>query len=190
MQEEFKNIPGTINYQVSNFGTVIRVSPTDGSKKLKSTRINKYGYSCVNVELTKAWGKNTLVHRLVALTFIPNPDNKPVVDHIDNNRLNNNVNNLRWATIQENSFNQSLSKANISGVKGVRYVKKPNMWRAEIGFNGKSISLGAFNTKEEAIQARKLKANELYGAFTNHIEKMKTDLELLEEEFQNLINKI
>lgn len=46
-----------------------------------------------------------LVHRLVALAFIPNPDNKQFVDHIDTNRLNNNVSNLRWTTISENANN-------------------------------------------------------------------------------------
>ena len=46
-----------------------------------------------------------LVHRLVALAFIPNPDNKQFVDHIDTNKLNNNASNLRWTTISENANN-------------------------------------------------------------------------------------
>lgn len=49
--------------------------------------------------------KNFYVHRLVAEVFIPNPEGKPIVDHIDRNPHNNSVTNLRWATISENRLN-------------------------------------------------------------------------------------
>lgn len=62
--------------------------------------INKYGYKGLRVN-----GKFTLLHRLVATIWIPNPENKPQVDHIDRNKLNNSVNNLRWVTQQENMNN-------------------------------------------------------------------------------------
>ncbi len=50
------------------------------------------------------------VHRLVAETFIPNPDNKPLVDHIDRNPGNNNVENLRWVTHRENMYNTKTNR--------------------------------------------------------------------------------
>lgn len=63
--------------------------------------INNHGYRKIGYN-----HKNYLVHRLIAETFIPNPENKPCIDHIDRDRLNNNVSNLRWSTIKENNLNQ------------------------------------------------------------------------------------
>lgn len=61
------------------------------------TITNTSGYASVRLP-----GKNHLVHRLVALAFIPNPDSKPQVNHKDGNKRNNNVSNLEWVTAEEN----------------------------------------------------------------------------------------
>ena len=91
------------DYLVSNLGYVKSIKCPNGrpstnkyEKRLKP-QIGKTGYSRVFV------GSYMSVHRLVAQAFIPNPNNKPCVDHIDHNKSNNNVNNLRWVTIEENN---------------------------------------------------------------------------------------
>lgn len=65
---------------------------------------NDLGRGWLKVELWKnGQRKNFKVHRLVALTFIPNPENKPAINHIDGNKQNNHTSNLEWVTNQENT---------------------------------------------------------------------------------------
>ena len=113
-----------------------------------------------------------LVHILVAKAFIPNPENKPFVDHINTDKANNNIENLRWATMSENCRNSSIRNNNTSGIKGVSLHKKSNKWRVRIDHKGKQYHLGLFTDKNEAIRVRQLKANELFGEFTNKCERI------------------
>lgn len=100
MREEWKNIEGYKGvYQVSNLG---RVRGRNG--KVLSVSVLKNLYLSVSLWKNNR-GKTYTVHRLVANAFLPNSGNKKCVDHIDGNRQNNNVNNLRWATTKENANN-------------------------------------------------------------------------------------
>lgn len=62
------------------------------------------GYLIVNIKIPNKKSKTFLVHRLIAETFIPNPENKPCVNHKDGNKLNNCVDNLEWVTYTENEI--------------------------------------------------------------------------------------
>jgi hypothetical protein len=165
--EEFKTIDNYDNYEVSNQGNVRNKNK---NKFLKQT-INSDGYLTVTLSKNDE-KKKFLVHRLVAIGFIPNIDNKKYIDHIDNNRFNNNVDNLRWATTQENARNSKLSCKNKSSVKGVYFHKRDKRWCARIKIDGRTLHLGSFNTIEEAKEARQLKANQVFGIFTNACEKI------------------
>ena len=89
---------------------------------------------------------------LIATAFIPNPDNLPQVDHINNNKQDNRVCNLKWVSCSDNNHNKGMNPKNKSGTKGV--CKKDNKWKAYITV--KNISYEKiFDTKEEAIKCRK-----------------------------------
>lgn len=70
-------------------------------KQLKS-RIGTIGYKCVDLNVNGIHMQK-YIHRLIAEAFIPNPENKPTVNHKDGNKLNNNITNLEWATFSENN---------------------------------------------------------------------------------------
>ena len=96
-------IEGFNNYTISEDG---KVWSKKRKKYLKGSK-NNYGY--LRVILSKdGKQKSFSIHRLIALAYIDNPENKETVDHIDRDILNNNVNNLRWATMEEQNRNRSV----------------------------------------------------------------------------------
>lgn len=70
--------------------------------KILKQAVNSHGYCCVSIALETGKHETVAVHKLIALTFINNPENKPQVNHIDGNKTNNNVKNLEWCTVKEN----------------------------------------------------------------------------------------
>ena len=145
--EVYANITGFSKYQVSTFGNV---------KNVKTGRILKpglsVGYFMVNLRIDGETSSKK-IHSLVASAFLENTENKKCVDHVDRDKLNNHISNLRWATNIENSQNASIRSDNTSGVKGV-WVKRDSKWIAEIRINGVKKHLGTFSNKDDAITAR------------------------------------
>lgn len=88
-----KKIENNPNYLITEDGKIYSKT----SKKFLSPATNDNGYLVVSLE-----GKNKRVHRLVATEYIPNPENKPEVNHIDGDKKNNHVVNLEWVTSKEN----------------------------------------------------------------------------------------
>lgn len=96
----------------SGYGTIKWKQP-----KLQVTKAGSRGYAMVSV-CKQGVSRQMLVHRLVAAAFIPNPENKPEIDHIDTDRTNNKVSNLRWCTKQENRMNPISYKRNNESLRG------------------------------------------------------------------------
>jgi len=101
-------------------------------------------------------GTQVLLHR-----YIMKPPSGYIVDHINRNKRDNRRENLRLANKSLNAFNSKIYKNNKSGVTGVYFRKNTKKWTAEIKVNYRKICLGCYETKEEAINARK-KAEQKY----------------------------
>lgn len=119
------------------------------------------GYLYVNV-----FGKTYLAHRLAwfyAHGLMPVGE----IDHINHDKADNRMSNLREVPHSVNGRNASISQANTSGVTGVSWYQRDNNWQAQIWVRGKPIYLGRFDDIDDAIAARKA-ANEQYGFHSNH----------------------
>lgn len=169
-QEIWKDIPGYEGrYQVSNMGQVKsldRAIPhSDGSIHFRTSQVikqykNRLGYMNVGLPRDNTKTKQFLVHRLVALAFIPNPNNLPCVNHKDENKANNSVENLEWCT---KDYNNKYGKGAIQRLVNVK--KKNRIARAK--------AVVQIDPKTNKVIARYVSANEAgravggYGANIN-----------------------
>lgn len=106
--EEWRDVVGYEGlYKISNKGRVKSYQGRYKQPKVLKTTMTTTGYK--KIELTKNKRRKAFkVHRLVAKAFLSNKENKPYVNHIDNNPLNNNVTNLEWCTQKENMIHSSI----------------------------------------------------------------------------------
>eukprot|EP01040_Poterioochromonas_malhamensis_P006072 gene6072-6529_t len=165
MAEVFRDVLDFSKYEISNTGK-LRNKRTG---KFIKGKFDKDGY--IQVGLYHKEGeiehkrKDFRMHRLVAVAFIPNPNNKPLVDHIDGNKANNNVDNLRWASFSENVYNTKKHRKSATNVKGIYF--ENDKYRVRVGIDGKQLSLGSFNTLDEAIEVRLKKVKEVFKDFVH-----------------------
>jgi hypothetical protein len=142
---------GTILWKVNigsaRIGDILRANSSNGYSRVG---VNKHTY---------------YTHRLAWLLYYKEWPTK-LVDHIDGNKTNNSISNLRLALPSQNTYNATLSNKNTSGYKGVSKVSNSTKYMARIkDLDGKTKYLGLFLTPEEASEAYNKAAKELHGEF-------------------------
>ena len=131
-------IQGYPDYLIYEDGRVWAKKTKGRKEGFKKSTPSRDGYHITS--LTNQYGPKTFrIHRLIAIHYIPNPNNLSFVDHIDRNPLNNNISNLRWVTSSENNQNRGVSKNNKCGIKNICYNKSRNNWRYEKTIRGKKF---------------------------------------------------
>ena len=161
--EEWKPIPGFFGlYEASTFGNI----RNSRGKIMKTYKINS-GYLCLKFSINNVRTTH-LVHRLIAKTFLGEFPKRPEVNHIDEDKTNNSLLNLAWASSTENkqhsiksgtydkifTLKNSLGKKHLpnptSKYHNVGFDKFRNKWRGSIRHNGKNLELKRFDIEEEA----------------------------------------
>jgi hypothetical protein len=140
--EQWKKIIGYEKYEISTLGNVR--SNNGKTSIIRKQQIHWTGYPIVQLcktENGKEKRKTMRVHRLIAEAFIPNPYNLKEVDHIDKNRANNDISNLRWCNHSQNNQNKNKQSNNKSGTIGVSWDKRYKKWTARIKTNKQVLRL-------------------------------------------------
>lgn len=128
-------------YEISDLGNVKSLSRLSNNRfnsymtkeKLLKPTIEVWGYKVVRLTKNKN-EQDYKVHRLVAEAFIPNPENKPQVNHIDGNKLNNCVDNLEWCTCKEN-INHCWNTGNHKKYKGIEHPRSKQILQYDLQGN-------------------------------------------------------
>lgn len=165
--EEWKVIKGCSNYSISSCGKI----KNNMTNKILKQQPNPKGYLSTNIKTDDSQSVRYGIHRLMGLHFLDIIDGKTYVDHIDRNKQNNVISNLRWVTNAENIRNQNKRNGCSSKHKGVSFDKNRNKWTTKIKINYKTKNLGRYETEEEAALAYNnfIIENTIEGAILNSI---------------------
>ena len=150
INECWRSIDGYTNYQVSNIG---RVRHTKTGEVLQGG-VTADGYQSVLLS-KKGRMQKCFTHRLVAGEFVENPDDKTIVQHLDNDRSNNCFNNLRWV-----STGKRRSKC-----WGVSWHDAKQKWSANINNGNQQYHLGCFDNEKHAARVYNINAVDMFGEY-------------------------
>lgn len=149
--EEWRPIKGFCSYEVSSKG---RIRSNKGRlPKILIGGSNRGGYKCYNLRSDESKTYFKTIHRIVALTFIPNPQGLEFVNHIDKDKSNNCKENLEWCSSRENNTHMRKTMRRTSSYTGVYYDKSRKKWYATIKINCKPMFLGRFINESDAGKA-------------------------------------
>lgn len=153
--DEFVDIIGYEgDYMINRRGEIFSLK---SNKILKYNINNSSGYLRLCLIKDKMI-KYYLLHRLLAIQFIPNPENFPEVDHIDQDKLNNNLINLRWVTCKTNSRNRRSTINHEGCIRITGTTKKGQYYRATFYYDyGKTIYKSSYNRNELVIWIEEMK---------------------------------
>ena len=163
-EEVWKDVIGFEGiYKVSNVGRLMRYknSVNMPDRNILKGEVTVFGYRQYKLSLD-GMSRRMKAHRLVAQSFIPNPDNKPQVNHKDGNKLNNRVDNLEWATSQENNqhaLDTGLREVDMKQVRAMHktMAKKQQKKVAQYDLNGNFIK--TYNSLKDTAKDFKTSTN-------------------------------
>ena len=155
-------------YDKETGNLIWKIKPSSRGHSVKAGDIagtlKSHGYLCVGINYN-----SYRAHRLIFLMhkgYLPK-----TVDHINGDKLDNRIENLRAATIGQNQHNRKTNANNTSGYKGVCWNKAQKKWTARITLERKNIHLGYFANVEEAAEVVRKAREELHGDFAHHGEQ-------------------
>ena len=151
-RDYFDYLDGVLYWKVQK-SNVVKVGQPAGSLDEKT------GYYRIHI--------NSKLHKKHRVIFLYHHGYLPkFVDHIDNNKLNNKIENLREATKSQNCMNQKVSTRNTTGIKGVMWHKRDKKWYVQIRVNSKCHSFGYYDDKELAELVAIEATNTLHKEFS------------------------